>query len=314
VASDPPAQGRPRGHRDRLKDALPLRHALTLGALQGVAEALPVSSSAHLALLPRLAGWPYVELDPDVRKSFEVALHAGSAAALAMSVGRDLRELPAADLAVLALTAGPPAVAGLVLERPIEERLGGPRAVAVAQLSAAGAMWLADRTPQRRTRPDVGDALAVGLAQALALVPGVSRAGAALTAARLRGLRRTAAATLSLRAALPVTVGAAALKALRARGAMPAALVPGFAAGAVAAFATGLAASRLAARLAGRRTVAALALYRVGLGLAALALRWPAAPSGGREPSLLQWRTAGGPNEDPRPPPSHPPSHPPLRR
>jgi undecaprenyl-diphosphatase len=62
--------------------ALPLRHALALGALHGPAELLPVSSSAHVALVPQLLGWPYADLPPDVRKAFEVALHTGTFAGL----------------------------------------------------------------------------------------------------------------------------------------------------------------------------------------------------------------------------------------
>ena len=65
-----------------MRDALPLRHAVALGALHGPAELLPISSSGHVTLVPWLAGWPYPELDPELRKAFEIALHAGTAAAL----------------------------------------------------------------------------------------------------------------------------------------------------------------------------------------------------------------------------------------
>ncbi|MGE5636103.1 MAG: undecaprenyl-diphosphate phosphatase, partial [Nocardioidaceae bacterium] len=167
---------------------LPLAEALALGALQGPTELLPVSSSGHLALVPRLLGWRFTELDPEHRKLFEVALHAGSAAALARPLGAELLALGRHDLALLVLTLAPPALAGYLLERPVERRLGGERSVALAQVGAGFALWWADRRPGRRGRADTLDHLAVGLAQAAALVPGVSRAGAALTAARLRGL------------------------------------------------------------------------------------------------------------------------------
>src|ERR1035441_10867270 len=70
--------------------ALPLRHAVALGLLQGPAELLPVSSSAHTTLVPWLAGWPYAALDGESRKSFEVALHAGASLALAIEMRAEL--------------------------------------------------------------------------------------------------------------------------------------------------------------------------------------------------------------------------------
>jgi undecaprenyl-diphosphatase len=211
--------------------------------IQGPAELLPVSSSGHLALVPRLLGWDYADLPADARKTFEVALHAGSAPAIALALRGQLGR----DPHLLALTLLPPALAGLLFERPIERRLGGLRSVAVAQIVAGTALLAADRRPERRCEPELRDHLAVGLAQAAALMPGVSRSGAALTAARLRGLSRPAAASLSLRAALPVTVGAGVLKGVRAaRGGVPHELRAAVAVGAAAACASALAALPLA--------------------------------------------------------------------
>jgi undecaprenyl-diphosphatase len=223
-----------------------------------------VSSSGHLALVPRLLGWDYSELPADARKTFEVALHAGSAPALALALRGDVLR----DPHLQALTFVPPAVVGLALERPIERRLGGVRSVAIAQIVAGVALLAADRRPERRAQPVWLDHLAVGFAQATALVPGVSRSGAALTAARLRGLSRPAAASLSLRAALPVTVGAGLLKGVRAarEGVAPELRAP-VAAGAAAACVSALAALPLA-RCTRWRGVAA---YRLLLGAAALA-------------------------------------------
>lgn len=242
---------------------------MALGLLQGVTELVPVSSSAHLSLVPRLLGWRYARLGPAERKSFEVALHLGSAPALALAAGAVAarpRPLP------LALTVLPPALAGFALERPIERHLGGPRTVAVAQLAGGAALWLADRAPGARSEPDAADHLAVGAGQALALAPGVSRAGAALTAARLRGLSRPAAAGLALQAALPVTAGAAALKGFRlARTGLPEGLPVAMGAGAAAAFVAGLAARGVFMRVAGGASYAPLAAYRVTFGAAALA-------------------------------------------
>jgi undecaprenyl-diphosphatase len=236
-----------------------------------------VSSSGHLALLPRLLGWDYPDLPADARKTFEVALHAGSAPALALA----LRGGIARDPHLQALTFLPPAVVGLAFERPIERHLGGVRSVAIAQIVAGAALLAADLRPERRTEPTALDHLAVGLAQAAALVPGVSRSGAALTAARLRGLSRPAAAALSLRAALPVTVGAGVLKGVRAaREGLPAELRAPAAVGAAAACASALAALPLARGTRWR----GVALYRVVLGLGALwagdrnGRDWPAPP------------------------------------
>lgn len=237
-----------------------------------------MSSSAHLALVPRLARMRYAALPPGERKAFEVALHAGTAPALALALRR--RPAPKAG-ALLALSLAPPALAGLVLERPVEQRLGEPRSVALAQIVAGSALLWADRRPVRRARPDARDHLAVGLAQALALVPGVSRAGGALSAARLRGLSRPAATTLALQAALPVTLAAAALKGSRlAREGFARDLRGPAAAGAGAAFLSALASVPLARRLEARHSLAPLAAYRIGLG--ALALRAAGSRTAGR--------------------------------
>src|SRR5215475_3207335 len=96
-------------HRRR---RLSLGEAVALGALQGPTELLPVSSSAHTTLIPWLAGWPYVRLEPELRKAFEVALHAGAGAALAIAMREELREalleLDARAGAMIALSLAPP--------------------------------------------------------------------------------------------------------------------------------------------------------------------------------------------------------------
>jgi undecaprenyl-diphosphatase len=231
--------------------------------MQGPAELLPVSSSGHLALVPRLLGWRYAELPGASRKTFEVALHAGSVPALALALRHRLGppRLP------LALTMLPPAVVGLLFERPIEQHLGGVRTVALAQVGAGAALFAVDTLPERRDTPDATDHLVVGLAQAAALVPGISRSGAALTAARLRGLSREAAGSLALRAALPITLGAATLKGVRAvQRSVPTEQRAPLAAGAAASLASGL----LALPLARRSPWRSVAVYRVALGLGAL--------------------------------------------
>ena len=270
----------------RAERALPVRHALALGLLQGPTELLPVSSSAHTALLPWLAGWDYEELDDELRKGFEVALHGGTAAALALVAGREL----AADAGrisrsrplVLVLALLPPALAGLALGPLIERDLGGPVAIALA-LAAGSAGMLAG---ERRGSADVGggesaagdeagrgladarplDGLALGLAQAVALVPGVSRSGATISAARWRGFARADAYRLSWTVALPVMAGAGLLQGLRVRRrGVPEGLRAGMAAGAVAAFFSTLAAGGLLRGRLQEIPLRPFALYRIAL-------------------------------------------------
>jgi undecaprenyl-diphosphatase len=266
---------RARSAQSRLK----LSHALALGALHGPAELLPVSSSAHTTLVPWLLGWSYPDLDPELRKAFEVALHAGTAAALLVGLRDEVADAARGlDRRRVTLVVGsfvPPAIVGWTLERPIERRLGTPPTIAAGLAAGAAAMWVADaRSAQWRSRTDAGlaDALALGLAQACALVPGVSRNGATLTAARVRGFRRADANALSRHVALPVIVGATLLKGVRlARRGLPGGVAGAFAAGIGAAFASTLGSVRLIRAVERDRSLAPYAAYR--LALAALVWR-----------------------------------------
>jgi undecaprenyl-diphosphatase len=271
----------------RAEEALPLRHAVALGLVQGPAELLPVSSSAHTALLPWLAGWPSRRLDGEARKSFEVALHAGATAALAIEMRRELavraRSLDARAVSVLGLSLAPAALAGYTLRGPIERRLGGPCSIAAGLAAGGLAMAAADaragdgRRASNDARPR--DGLALGLAQAAALMPGVSRHGATLAAARMRGFDRAAAQALSWETGLPVILAAVGLKAGRAlaggspareRGALPIAPAA-LAVGCASAFASTLASARALRRgRRGGRALAPYAAYRLALALVVL--------------------------------------------
>jgi len=233
---------------------LSIRHAVALGLLQGPAELLPISSSGHTALLPWLAGWPYGELDGELRKSFDVALHAGAGLALAI----DLRDVLAEQRAgmtrdgatLLALSLLPPALAGFVLRRAIERWLGGPSSIAAGLALGGLAMALADARPGSGEREgpqaSASDGLALGLAQALALIPGVSRNGSTLTVARARGFSRAGAQALSWEVALPVILAASTLKGTRlVRHGIPSAARAPLAAGGLSAFASTLASARI---------------------------------------------------------------------
>jgi undecaprenyl-diphosphatase len=246
--------------------------AAALGLIQGPTELLPVSSSAHISLVPWLAGWRWHELDPEARKSFEVALHGGTAAALLIGLRREiaseLRQFDARRAAVVALSFVPPAIAGLTLERHIENRLGTPAATAVGLVAGAVAMTIADRSPQLRGHGDATarDGLALGLAQAAALMPGVSRNGATLTAARARRFTRDQANLLSRTVALPVIVGAVALKGARlGRRGIGSGTGRTLAIGAAASFASTLASQRLIDVVERDRALWPYAAYRVGL-------------------------------------------------
>jgi undecaprenyl-diphosphatase len=261
-------------HADRV---LPLRHALALGLLHGPTELLPVSSSGHTTLVPWLAGWRYEQLDGRLRKSFEVALHAGTATALLLrSPGRG----PAGGVSFLLPAVIPPAVGGYLLGGPIERRLGTPATIALGLLAGSivlGATELQARTKRprlqagvKRTRTRTGaprltdpapppsrscraaadatprDGLALGAAQALALIPGVSRNGATLAVARGRGFAGADADRLSWRVGLPVIAGAAALQGTRlVRAGVPDEMRFALAAGAGASFISTLSSTML---------------------------------------------------------------------
>jgi undecaprenyl-diphosphatase len=243
----------------------PLRHALALGLLHGPTELLPISSSGHTTLVPWLMRWSYAELDPGLRKSFEVALHAGTAAALLVpslskkdypwrvfegDAPKTTHDPPhpraATRLGFFLAALGPPALCGYAFGKQVERRFGTPATIAAGLLAGSAAMGAVEirarksvptrarraRLPTDRstafaprsrhiTRPDTRDGLALGVAQSLALIPGVSRSGATFVAARARGFSPTEADRLSWKVGLPVISGAALLEGVRLAHAKP---------------------------------------------------------------------------------------------
>lgn len=200
-------------------------HAAVLGALQGLTEVLPISSSAHLILVPWLLGWPESGL------TFDVALHLGTLIALSLYFRRDIAELAVNALSGLAggvrssatrlpwyIIAGcvPAAIVGMTLEEPIEEIFRSNQAIIAALLIGFGLLLaLADTMGSKRWRMDRVDlraAMLIGLAQCLALLPGVSRSGVTITAALFLGFSRETAARFSFLLSLPIVAGAALLK------------------------------------------------------------------------------------------------------
>jgi undecaprenyl-diphosphatase len=260
-----------------LSGGLPARRAIVLGIVQGPAELLPVSSSAHIVLLPWLLGWEWEEIDPELRKSFEVALHTGAAAALVIGQRRlildELRGFNLDRALLLALSFLPAAAVGYFLERPIERLLGGPRTTAIGLLAGGGAMVAADTRPQERGRGEATplDGLVLGVAQAAALAPGVSRNGVTLAAARWRRFSRDQANLLSRTIALPIILGATGLKGTRlAKRGIPAPMRRSLGIGIVASFASTLASQRLIGLVERDRALWPYGAYRAALAGAVL--------------------------------------------
>ncbi|MCL4286192.1 MAG: hypothetical protein KJ006_00925 [Thermoleophilia bacterium] len=261
------------GHDRAARPAgLTAARAACLGAVQGPTELLPVSSSAHLRVVPWLLGWDLDEVDPEDRKAFEVAVHGGAAVALLIGQRRliadELCRLDGRRLAVIVLSLLPAVAIGLAFEEQIDRRLGGPRATAAGLLAGSAAMLIADRRPQARGAGDATalDGLAIGIAQAAALIPGVSRNGSTLAAARARRFSRAQANLLSRTVALPVIAAAAVRKAarLRRRGARPD-LVRSTGVGVAAAFASTLASQGLIGLVERDRALWPYAAYRAGI-------------------------------------------------
>jgi undecaprenyl-diphosphatase len=210
--------------------ALTNGQALVLGIVQGLTELLPISSSGHLILVPWAAEWTYLEQNDRFNQTFDVALHLGTLVAVGAYFWADIvrlvrafagtlarRSIQTADerIAWFVLVATVPAgLAGLVGEDWIADNLGEPWQILI--LLAAGALLLlwADRSAQMRGMGDVDlrHAVVMGLAQALALAPGVSRSGITITAGRFMNLDRDSAARFSFLLLLPTVLGALVLK------------------------------------------------------------------------------------------------------
>jgi undecaprenyl-diphosphatase len=255
--------------------------AITLGLVQGLAEFLPISSSAHLILTPWFLGWP----DPGL--TFDVALHLGTLIAVLAYFWRDwLRLLQAAPrprsangklLWLLALAAIPGGIAGMLLDNLAEQALRSPLLIAGTLALMGLALLAADRLGRRdRQLHDIGlvDALAIGFAQALAIIPGVSRSGITIAVARARGLDRSAAARFSFLLGTPITAGAALYK-LRDLAGTPGALDGPFIAGVATAALVGALSIGVLLRYLQRAGLEIFVIYRLllaGLVVATIAL------------------------------------------
>ncbi|MBN1953586.1 MAG: undecaprenyl-diphosphatase UppP [Anaerolineae bacterium] len=263
-----------------------LIQAILLGLLQGATEFLPVSSSGHLVLVPWLLGWPAPSL------TFDVLVHWGTAVAVIGYFWRDwlalvqggwqaIRERslenPHARLALLLVVGTVPgALLGWLLEDFFASWFSRPTAAAGFLLVTAGLLTLAEGwSRQQRVIEQLAwfDALLVGLAQAGAILPGISRSGATIAAAMGRGLERKSAARFSFLLATPIILGAGFLQLLdlgQAGGL--AGQLPFIAAGFITALLSGLGCIHFLLRYLQRRSLYPFALYCALLGITGLVL------------------------------------------
>ncbi|HEY7602146.1 MAG TPA: undecaprenyl-diphosphatase UppP [Methylomirabilota bacterium] len=253
-------------------------HAAVLGLVQGATEFLPISSSGHLILVPRLLGWP------DQGLAFDAAVHLGTVLALLCYFAGELRRLAAGAwngrpddrrlAAALALGSVPVGIAGFAFERVIETRLRSTTVVAVSTIVWALVLWLADRHAARgggvHDLRDVGltRAVGVGLAQTLALIPGTSRSGITISAGLFAGLDRSTAARFAFLLGLPVTVAAGLLETAQiAADGLTAAMAGELAVGVGTSFLAGLAAISFLVSFLRTRTLLVFVVYRIVLGV-----------------------------------------------
>ena len=204
--------------------------AIILGLVQGITEFAPISSSGHLILVPWLFNWPIVQ-NPALNKSFDVFLHLGTLVGAVIYFRKDIwryikaffssirhRTMASPDQKLAwALVIGtiPGAILGAKFEGVIEDKLGAPWLIAVSLALMAILLWVVDRRARSyRNLNNLGprQGLFLGLAQALALQPGVSRSGITITGARALGYDRESAARFSFLLALPIIAGAGLLK------------------------------------------------------------------------------------------------------
>ena len=257
--------------------------AVVLGVIQGLSEFLPVSSSAHLTLAPWLFGWPDPGLDVDV------ALHLGTLIALVWFFWREwirlarapfafMRGDPSAtvdvrQLAWVVVATIPGAVVGYLLKDYAETVFRTPALIASTLVVMGALLWLVDRAAaQARATNDLrlSDAILIGLAQMLAIVPGVSRSGSTITAGRALRLTREAAAVFSFLLSLPITAAAVVVEAPKAiqQHGFTAPLVVGVVASAV----SGWLAIGVLLKFVARHSYGVFAVYRLILGALVLAV------------------------------------------
>ena len=265
--------------------------AILLGITQGITEFAPISSTAHLTLLPWLLGWT----DPVLNSlTFDVALHMGTLIATLAYFARDWASIVSAGVASIVqrrvgddpsrrlawlLVAGtvPGAIAGATLEHQAETAFRAPLLIAGALAVWGIILAVAERAgSQHRTMQDIGwgTALAIGIGQALAIIPGVSRSGGTMTAAMLLGVQRGTAARFSFLLATPIMAGAGLKKAaeMLKLGDGEAGAAPALAAGFISSAVVGYLCIAFLMRYLQRGNLYVFAIYRVALALVVAAV------------------------------------------
>lgn len=262
--------------------------AIVLGIVQGFTEFLPISSSAHLVLVPHFFYWQ----DPGL--AYDVALHMGTLAAILVFFHRDWLQIskdtlgllsqkrPSSEVQIQHLIVGcvPAAVAGVLLGEHAETTFRNPLLIAFTLASFGLLLWHFDRNGRKRDGLQaltLKHAAIIGCAQAFAIIPGVSRSGVTITAALALGLTRPASARFSFLLSAPIIAGAGMVKskhileAYRSAPEIGSAMLIGF----VASMVSGLAAIGLLQAIIKNRTFAPFVVYRLALALAiALSPMW----------------------------------------
>lgn len=260
--------------------------AIVRGVVQGITEFLPISSSAHLILIPWFLGWE------DMGLAFDAALHFGTLLSLLWFFRAQWLELARSGLRLVAGRGGPGdrmplfilaatvpgALAGLLAEDIIATWLRNPIVPAFTLIGLALVLLAAERTGTRsKDFLDISwpDAIVIGLAQALALVPGVSRSGVTITAGLFRGLQREPAARFSFLLSTPIIAGAAAKTTLdMVTGGLTSEALATLAAGVAASAVVGYLAIRFMLRYLATNTTYVFIWYRIGLGVVVLLAIW----------------------------------------
>ena len=273
-------------------DKLTNWQALVLGVVQGATELLPISSSGHLILVPWLFDWTYLEQTDAFNHTFDVSLHLGTCIAVGAYFWADVVELVRAWLGTLrrrsiatpserlawavVVATIPAALVGFALEDPIADHLGDPWQIAIFLAAFGLLLGWADRRPGPDTleRVSVRRGLWVGLAQCLALMPGVSRSGITITASRFLGLDRDASARFSFLLLLPITLGAVLFKGLTdvVLADLPSGTTGPFVVGVLASLGTGLVAILWLLDYIRRHTYDLFVVYRIVVAIAILLL------------------------------------------
>jgi undecaprenyl-diphosphatase len=266
---------------------LSVLHAIILGIVQGLSEFLPISSSGHLILVPELFGWTELTSNDSLNKTFDVALHVGTLIAVLAYFRHEVwsyvvaawyslrrRSIETVDERIawlLLLTAIPGAIIGALFTSVIEDNLGDPILIGINLILFGLVLQWADGLAGARVTQEfqTRDAALMGMAQALALAPGVSRSGATISMGRWLRFDRASAAKLSFLMSIPITGGAAIYKGAEMirDGGIPAGFGGAFFWGIVASMVSGFLAIAFLLRYVRTHSFLPFVIYRVVLGI-----------------------------------------------